>query len=121
MRIDFYHPDDPDTVVAVVEWDGTQAHLVRADGQATGAAVTRIFRAVPVTSDDPSLRTNAGQGASTIEPGTLQWFRAAALVRAPKVGLTPRFVADAPSGSGFDPASNYRSFRDQVARISATD
>lgn len=121
MRVEFYRPDAPETVVAVATWDGSEAVLESAEDPATGAAVTRVFRAVPVATDDASLRTSAGSGVSMVEPGTLAWFRAAALTRAPKVGLTPRFQMDAPVGSGYDPAANYRSFRDQVARISLRD
>lgn len=121
MRVEFFRPEDPEKVVAVVSWDGHEAVLESAEDPATGAAVTRVFRPAPVATDDPSLITSAGSGVSLVEPGTLRWFRAAALTRGPKAGLSPRFLVSAPVGSGFDPASNYRSFRDQVARISLTD
>lgn len=121
MRVDFYHAEEPEKIVATASWDGREAVLDRADDPATGAAVTRIFRAVPVVSDDPALRSSAGRGATVVEPGTLEWFRAAAQVRAPKVGLSARFIATVRVGSGYDPASNYRPFETQVERITQRD
>ena len=121
MRIEFYRQDAPDAVVGTVRWDGREVILEGAEDGATGAAITRIFRASPVVTDDASLRTLSSHGESVIEPGSLDWLRAAALTRAPKVGLTPRFLAPVKHGEGYDPASNYRTFEQQIARIAASD
>ena len=117
MRIEFFRAEDPDQVVGSIRWDGREAFLERAEDAATGAAIKRIFRPTPVVTDDPSLRTLGGHGDSVIEPGSLTWLRAAASVRGPQSGLTPRFVAPVKPGEGYDPASNYRTFQEQVARI----
>ncbi len=121
MQVEFYRPEDPETVVGVARWNGNEAELERAEDGATGAAIVRIFRSTPVVADDASLRTLSGKGESVMEPGSLDWFREAALVRGPKVGLTPRFVPVVRSGEGFDPAAQYRTFSDQMSRFASED
>ncbi len=121
MQVEFYRAEDPETVAGIARWNGNEAELERAEDAATGAAIVRIFRATPVVTDDASLRTLSGKGESVIEPGSLDWFREAALVRGPKVGLTPRFVPVIRPGDGFDPAAQYRTFTEQMARLAAED
>lgn len=121
MRVEFYRQEAPDTVVGSVRWDGREPVLEHAEDGATGAAITRIFRATPVVTDDASLRTLSGHGDSVLEPGSLEWLRAAALTRAPTAGLTARFVTQVRPGEGYDPAANYRTFQEQVERIAVAD
>jgi hypothetical protein len=53
-----------------------------------------------------------------LQPGSLEWFRAALLTRAEGLELAVRFVADE-IDNGWDPAANYRSFREQAERLAA--
>jgi hypothetical protein len=53
-----------------------------------------------------------------LEPGSLEWFRAALPARAGGLGLAVRFVADE-IDNGWDPAANYRTFREQAGRLAA--
>jgi len=119
MRVEFYRAEDPAQVVGAAVWDGHEGLLESAEDGATGSAIVRIFRLTPVVTSDASLRTLSGKGDSVVEPGSLNWFRAAALSRAPRVGLTPRFVPEVRPGSGFDPAAQYRTFDDQMTRLAA--
>ena len=116
MLAQLYRPDVPDTVVAVATWDGTQAQLDVKDPSVPG--LDRIFRPTPIAIDDPSLRHPGTSGPVVLQPGDLEWFRAALLTRAPELGLAVRFVSEAVVG-GFDPASPYRSFEDQVERLTS--
>jgi hypothetical protein len=101
-----------------VEWrDGRIA--VEADDEDLAAKLQRAFRPTPVVIDDASLRSAGTRGESVLEPGDLDWYRAVALVRVPaEVGLVPRFVTG-PQVGGYDPAANYRRFREQVERLDA--
>jgi hypothetical protein len=54
-----------------------------------------------------------------LQPGSLEWFRSALSTRAPSLGLAVRFVVD-DVRNGWDPAANYRTFEQQVRRLSAT-
>jgi hypothetical protein len=116
VRVEFHRPEDPQDVVGSADWDGRRA-VVRADDDEVRAALERVFRPAPVVIDDASLRHLGASGESVVQPGGLEWFRAAAIVRSPEAGLVPRFVATAPAGAGWDPAANYRRFSEQVRRI----
>lgn len=136
VRIEFHHPSEaapleppapgakppppppPEPAVATVGWvDGRV--LVEADDDDLVERLRRAFRSTPVVIDDASLRAAGTRGASVLQPGDLEWFRAVGLVRVPaEVGLVPRFVTGAQVG-GFDPAANYRRFSDQVERLDA--
>jgi hypothetical protein len=116
MRAEFYRPDDPDTVVGTARWDGHKVHVDAQDTE-TRSLIQRIFRASPVASDDASLRSQATSGESVFQPGSLEWFRTAALSRASGAGLTPRLVPEVPARTGWDPASAYRTFRQVVTRL----
>lgn len=111
-------PPPPEPSVATVEWrDG--GVVVESDDAAIGDRLRRAFRWIPVVIDDPSLRSAGTRGDSVLQPGDLDWFRAVGLARVPvEVGLVPRFVTGAQIG-GFDPAANYRRFREQVERLDA--
>jgi hypothetical protein len=116
VRAELHRPDAPDAVVAVATWDGTQTRLDVKDPSVPG--LDRIFRTTPIAIDDPSLRHPGTSGPVVLQPGDLEWFRAALLTRAPELGLAVRFVSGAVVG-GFDPASQYRSFEEQVERLTS--
>lgn len=115
MRAELFRTDAPDEVVAVVAWnDG--APEVRSGAEVAG--ITGLLRPSAVQVDDSSLRRMGTSGASLLAPGSLEWFRAAMRVRGEALGLTVRFVSDTVE-DGWDPASQYRSFSDQAARLQA--
>lgn len=136
LRVEFHHPPrpteppedapagkpppppPPEPAVATAEWrDGRVA--IEADDPSLADALERAYRRTPVAVDDASLRYPSTRGESLLQPGDLEWFRAVALARVPaETGLVPRFVPAAHVG-GFDPAANYRSFREQVERLEA--
>jgi len=116
MRAEFYRPDDEGVVVGVARWDGRVAH-VESDDDRTRSVISRIFRATPVVVDDASLRPMGARGEAVLQPGSLDWFRAAAASRARQEGLQVRFVPEAGGQGGWDPASAYRTFRQAVARM----
>jgi hypothetical protein len=115
VRAELHRPDAHDAVVAIATWDGAQARLDLKDPSVPG--LDRILRTTPIVTDDPSLRHPGTSGPVVLQPGDLEWFRAALLTRAPEIGLTVRFVSDSVVG-GYDPASQYRSFEEQVERLS---
>jgi hypothetical protein len=116
VRAELHRPDAPDEVVAVATWDGTQAGLDVRDPSVHG--LDRILRPMPIAIDDASLRKLGTSGPVVLQPGDLEWFRAALLTRAPELGLAVRFVSESIVG-GFDPASQYRSFEEQVERLTS--
>jgi hypothetical protein len=91
---------------------------VQADDPEVEAAVLRIFRPTPVLARHAADRTKGASGPSVIQPGSLEWFRAAALNRAPAEGLAVRFAVPGITG-GWDPAATYRPFGEQVRRLDA--
>src|SRR5205085_7467678 len=99
-------------------WDGRRA-IVEADDDDQRAGIQRVFRLTPVVVDDASMRTLGASGDSVIEPGSLEWFRAAALSRSADVDLAARIVPDVRPGTGWDPASDYRTFRNEIRRLAA--
>lgn len=117
LRIEFHRPGAPEDVVGTATWDGRSAS-VDADDEDVRAALSRVFRPTPVVSDDASLRNLGAHGEVVLQPGTLVWFLQAARVRAPEVGLAGRVVRPEVEG-GWDPAANYRTFDQQIARLAA--
>ena len=60
--------------------------------------------------DDGAYRRLGTSGEVMIQPGDLEWFRAASQVRgAAATGLVARLVPGVTEG-GFDPAAGYRTF-----------
>jgi hypothetical protein len=118
MRAELYRPDAPDELVAVARWDGRVASVEPvSDGDVDG--LDRLFRPTPVVIDDPSLLQLGQTGESLLQPGGVEWFRAALLTRAPRLGLSVRFVPEVEPGRGWDPAAAYRTFEDEIERLSA--
>lgn len=117
MRAELYRPDESERVVAVASWSRTGASI-----EVTGPAVEgldRILRPTPVVASDPALLPRGAHGEAVLQPGSLEWFRAALLTRASSLGLAVRFVVD-DVRNGWDPAANYRTFDEQVGRLTAT-
>ncbi len=117
MRAELARTEAPDEVVASATWDGRRTRVAEGLDPELAAAVSRIFRPMPVVVDDPSLRAAGTNGPVTLEPGGLRWFIAAARSRAEAEGLTVRLAADDGPGMGWDPAGAYRTFRDVVAAM----
>jgi hypothetical protein len=117
IRAELYGPGDPEKVVAVATWAASTAHLEVGDGAPEG--IDALFRPTPVVVDDASLRRLGSHGEVVLQPGSLEWFRAALLVRAGSLGLTVRFVADEIRG-GWDPAAHDRTFEEQVRRLASS-
>jgi hypothetical protein len=113
MKVEFYREDAPDDVVASASWDGRDV-VVDCEDDAIGATLARSFRRTPVVTDDAAYRRLGARGEVQIQPGSLEWFRATAQVRATaESGLLARLVPGITEG-GFDPAAGYRSFDDAV-------
>lgn len=107
MRAEFFRPEAPDEVLAVAVWDGRSARIETAD-PTVQEALERVFRPSPlVVTDVP--RSTGTTGETVAEPGDLDWFRAAAIVRGEREGLAVRFVSE--TAGGWDPAGAYRSMR----------
>ncbi len=117
LRIEFHRPGGPEEAVGAAAWDGRRV-VVEAGDEEVRSALERVFRPVPVVTDDGAHRPPGTSGEVVLEPGTLEWFRQAAVTRGPEVGLVARVVRPVVEG-GWDPAAQYRRFREQVRRLSA--
>jgi hypothetical protein len=120
VRVEFFRPDAPEDVVGRARWDGRRA-VVEAEDDAVRAKLAHVFRISPVVVNDASMRMLGASGASALQPGNLEWFRAAALTRAEAEGLSARIVPDLQPGEGWDPAGDYRTFRNEIRRIDAAE
>jgi hypothetical protein len=120
MRAEIYRPEAPEELVAVAEWDDGRVSLEPVEGMSERLpeGFDRILRPTPVTIDDPSLRRQGTHGEIVLQPGTLDWFRTALLVRGRELGLAVRFVSGVREG-GWDPAAQYRTFGQQIDRLSS--
>jgi hypothetical protein len=128
MRVEFYRsaPADaePDAiaaaaqvVVATAEWRHGAAHVTCQDPELQ-VTLTNAFRPTAVVvENDSSYRSLGTDGPVVLQPGDLEWFRAAAQVRALKeAGVAARFVPGVRAG-GYDPAAGYREFNDTIERL----
>jgi hypothetical protein len=126
MKVEFYRagpppPADgeapPPALVGIARWVDN-APVVECDDDELRAALERAFRRTPVITDDASYRRFGTHGEVMIPPGDLEWFRAAAFVRAPaEAGVDARLVPGVTEG-GYDPAAQYRGFEDSIERLS---
>ena len=57
------------------------------------------------------------RGESVIQPGSIEWFRAAAFDRAEREGFAVRVVPEVTGQGGWDPAAAYRTFREDMTRL----
>ena len=119
MRVEFHRPEDAEAIAVVTaRWSEGTAE-VSSEDEALRVAVEHAFRPIPVVTDDASHRRLGTHGDSVIQPGGLEWFQTVALVRVPaETGLAARVVPGV-TGGGYDPASNYRTFREQIERLPA--
>lgn len=116
MKVELHRPDQPDVVVATVSWIDGQP-VVDTDDDVLRPTLQEVFRRTPVVIDDPSYRRMGTAGEVLIQPGDLEWFRAVVQARVPAdTGLTGRFVPGVTEG-GFDPAAGYRTFEEQIERL----
>ncbi len=118
MRAELHPADEPERVVAVATWDGHHAHLETLDPSAA-VPLARLFRPTPVVVDDGALRRRGTHGEVMIEPGTLEWFRAAVTSRAADAGFVARIVPGVAEG-GWDPAAQYRTFGESIELLRST-
>ena len=118
MRAEVYHSDDVDRVLATGRWS-------RGGGSTLDVAATdvegldQLLRRTPVVARDPSLLPQGSRGESVLQPDSLEWFRAALIARVETLGLSVRFVAE-DVRNGWDPAANYRRFREQAERLASS-
>ncbi len=117
VRAELYRPDDPATTVAIATWSRGGPALEVLDPSIEG--LEGLLRPTSIVVDDPSLRAPGTHGESLLEPGSSGWFRAALLSRAQALGLRVRFVATEIVG-GWDPAASYRSFDEQIDRLTSS-
>ena len=119
MNVEFYAPEDEQKLtVATATWDGSDVTVTAADAQVRDT-LAGAFRRTPIVTDEPALRRLGTSGPVVVQPGTLEWFRAVARHRATaESGLRARFMPGLDAG-GFDPASGYRTFEDQLERLDA--
>jgi hypothetical protein len=104
MRAEFVRPDAPNEVAGVATWDGTRVH-VESEDEGIRSTLARVFRVSPVQIFDPAATPESPERGALVEPGDLEWFRSAALVRGREEGLGIRFATDV--SGGWDPAGSY--------------
>jgi hypothetical protein len=118
MKVEYHREDDPDAVVATAVWEGGEVAIATED-ETVAAQLATAYRHTPVVADDGSYRRKGTTGVVVVQPGDLEWFRAASQVRgAALTGLVARLVPGVTEG-GFDPAAGYRSFEAQIERLSS--
>jgi hypothetical protein len=115
LKVEFHRPDDAETVVGTATWDGERASVESGDDE-VASVLWKIFRPIPVVVDDGAFRRQGTRGEVVMQPGNLEWFRAAAQTRALDAGLVARIVPGIPRG-GYDPAAGYRSFDRAMERL----
>lgn len=128
MRVEFYRQapsapaerSDAETPAPELVATATWAHggpVVESGDDELRRVLERVYRKTPVVTEDPSYRRLGTHGEVLIQPGDLEWFRAASFVRAPaEAGVEVRLVPGITEG-GFDPAAGYRRFEESVERL----
>lgn len=114
MRAEFLRPAQPGRPLGSARWTGSGVEVQAAD-PGDALAIRRVFRSTAVVVEDPALRSFGASGPAVLQPGSLEWFHAAARTRGLAEGMTVRMVPEG-HGVGFDPAGSYRSFAEQLAR-----
>jgi hypothetical protein len=117
VRAEIYRPEDPATVVAIARWSPGGSTLEQTGPDVDG--IDRLLRRIPVVVTDPALLPQGAHGETVLQPGSLEWFRAALGARAQELGLAVRFVAE-DVRNGWDPAANYRTFSEQAERLASS-
>ena len=72
---------------------------------------------MPVVVDDPAFRSLGAHGETVVQPGSLEWFEAAAFSRAGPEGLAARMIPEVTGQGGWDPAASYRTFRSTIQQL----
>ena len=101
--------------VGSASWDGERLEIEAVD-EDVRAKLRKVFRRTALATEDASLRRKGTSGTVLLQPGSTEWFRAAAFARAPEVGLVARAVPGVEEG-GWDPAAQYTTFRKSVDRL----
>jgi hypothetical protein len=112
----FSKADAPDQVAGQAEWLGPGVHIEATDGSVR-ETLRGVFRPTPVVVDEPSLRPAGTSGEVELQPGSLEWFLAAARVRGDEQGLKVVFEPTGSGALGWDPAGTYRPLARQVERM----
>ena len=107
MRAEFTLPGEPDGIVGTAEWRDGRV-VIEAQDQAARDRLDRVFRVSSVATDESSMRARGTSGLIVGEPGDIEWFRTAALVRGRAEGLDVRLVSQQPGG--WDPAMDPQTF-----------
>ncbi|MBA3691791.1 MAG: hypothetical protein H0W82_10340 [Actinobacteria bacterium] len=116
MRVELYRSEAPDTVVATATWRGSSVSVDGGD-DALRVRIVHAFRPTPAVVDDASYRQQGTRGETVVQPGSLEWFRAVVQTRVTvDTGLAARFAPGITEG-GYDPAAQYRTFQDSIARL----
>ena len=116
MKVELSRPEEPDAIVATISWTGGRSVIDTPD-DILRASLQKVFRRTPVVIDDASYRRLGTSGEVLIQPGDLEWFRAIVQARIPaETSLVARFVPGVSEG-GFDPAAGYRTFEQQIERL----
>jgi hypothetical protein len=118
VRAEIYRADDAATVLAVARWSREGRSTIEVVAHDV-EGLDRVLRRTPVVVQDASLLPQGSHGETVLQPDSLEWFRAALSARAEALGLSVRFVA-AEVRNGWDPAANYRRFRDQAERLASS-
>ena len=98
MQVDYVRADDPETVVATAHWDG--AVRIETQDETVRGQLEAAYRPVPVVVDDGAYRRLGTSGEVMIQPGDLEWFRAASQVRGARSSssratqVTPRLSSE---------------------------
>jgi hypothetical protein len=119
VRAEFYRErQGSKEVVGSATWTGSGI-TVEARTEDAPSVIGTIFRPTPVAVDDPSLRSFGTRGDVVLQPGSMQWFLAAARARGQAEGLEVRFLAEEKPVMGWDPAGAYRTFVSSTERLGA--
>ena len=115
MRAEFRPSDSSEDYVGHAVWveGGIQ---VEANEQGDVQVIQEIFRRTPIAVDDRALRTAGTSGPIVLQPGTLQWFLAAARVRGEARGFSVTLIPEGFASMGWDPAASYRTFTQSFER-----
>jgi hypothetical protein len=118
VKAEFYRNGDGPVATAI--WDGTGA-VVESEDPALRDQLQAVFRHTPVVVEDAGVRPSGKTGQSVVQPGSVEWFRAAAFSRGAATGLSVRLVPEVVGKGGWDPAASYRTFHQSMDRLIERD
>jgi hypothetical protein len=114
VRAEIFRPESPDRIVALATWAEDGAELRVFDDAVEG--LEGLLRRTPVVVPGGFPKQIGATGDTVEQPGSPRWFRAALLRRTEALGFGVRFVEEDLT-NGWDPAANYRTFRQQERRL----